>query len=507
MRSPAWLSGWYPDPCGCEQRNVRLPCFEKEPASTLLRRRLLLISYHFAPSTAVGALRWQKLGQLLAEAGWGMDVISAYPESGSTIDPAVAADLPAGIRIWQVPSPEPLFQWPEKAVARIKRRLSGTRSHDPNRLDKGRAERATGIRSSDISWNLLSGRTYFRFYFTLRDLFAGREWSRRIRRVGLQVIAGAHRSNGLSYSVIVTSGPPHAWHNAGAELSRRTGIPLVLDLRDPWSAAHTVHEYFATPLWLNNARRQERRVVEQADLIVANTRALQAVTAAHHPDAAARMITVMNGWDEDPVDVSLPEGARFRIGYAGVVYLGRDPRPLFRGLARAVHRLELQPQDLEVEFVGDVDQYGGMPMTEVARECGVAAFLKLRGRVDRRAALRFMSNCHMLVSLPWGDTMSVPAKIFEYMRFRAWLLVFAEQGSALADLLHGTGADVVDPRDEVAIEAAIVKRYQEFRGGEAPPPFAGIERFGRRYQAQLLIQALEETLAGRTESPAGRSAI
>jgi hypothetical protein len=146
-------------------------------------------------------------------------------------------------------------------------------------------------------------------------------------------------------------------------------------------------------------------------------------------------------------------------------------------------------------------------MTEVARECGVAAFLKLRGRVDRRAALRFMASCHMLVSLPWGDTLSVPAKIFEYMRFRAWLLVFAEQGSALADLLHGTGADVVDPRDEVAIEAAIVKRYQEFRGGEAPPPFAGIERFGRRYQAQLLIQALEETLAGGTEARAGRSGI
>src|SRR2546422_7800891 len=39
------------------------------------QHRLLLISYHFPPDPAVGALRWQKLARYAAERGWGLDVM------------------------------------------------------------------------------------------------------------------------------------------------------------------------------------------------------------------------------------------------------------------------------------------------------------------------------------------------------------------------------------------------------------------------------------------------
>src|SRR5829696_1724139 len=66
------------------------------------RPRLLLLSYHFPPGAAVGALRWQKLAGIAAERGWQLDVITLAPEEAVRPDPRRLAELPAGTRVWGV---------------------------------------------------------------------------------------------------------------------------------------------------------------------------------------------------------------------------------------------------------------------------------------------------------------------------------------------------------------------------------------------------------------------
>src|SRR5207247_4856908 len=77
------------------------------------RPRLLLISYHFPPDAAVGALRWQKLARYAAERGWGLDVITLDPACLARTDPTRTEDLPAGVRIYGIPA-RPV--WVERAV-------------------------------------------------------------------------------------------------------------------------------------------------------------------------------------------------------------------------------------------------------------------------------------------------------------------------------------------------------------------------------------------------------
>src|SRR3989442_148876 len=69
------------------------------------RARLLLITYHFPPDAAVGALRWQKLARHAAERGWGLDVIALHPAQVKSADPDRLADLPAGVRVYGIPLP------------------------------------------------------------------------------------------------------------------------------------------------------------------------------------------------------------------------------------------------------------------------------------------------------------------------------------------------------------------------------------------------------------------
>jgi len=98
----------------------------------------------------------------------------------------------------------------------------------------------------------------------------------------------------------------------------------------------------------------------------------------------------------------------------------------------------------------------------------------------------------MLSSLPLRTRMTLPAKLFEYTRFDAWLLVLAERGSATDELLRGTGADVVDPDDEAGMARVLRARFDEFRAGERPVALNRDGRFDRAKQSAHLFDMLDD---------------
>lgn len=114
----------------------------------------------------------------------------------------------------------------------------------------------------------------------------------------------------------------------------------------------------------------------------------------------------------------------------------------------------------------------------------------------RGDALKFLAADSMLLSLPQDSDLAVPAKIFEYMSFSAWLLVLARRGSATERLLRESGADVVDPGDLETLTQVIGDRFEQHRRGERPRPIAGDGRYSRRRQADALLGRIEQ-VAGR----------
>jgi len=84
------------------------------------------------------------------------------------------------------------------------------------------------------------------------------------------------------------------------------------------------------------------------------------------------------------------------------------------------------------------------------------------------------------------------SKIFEYMRYDAWLLALAERESATELLLRETEADVVSPDDVESIAEVLRSRYADHAAGRRPEPIARDPRFSRRAQAECLFEAIEE---------------
>lgn len=450
-------------------------------------RRLLLISYHFPPSTAAGALRWEKLAQHAARRGYGLDVVTQDPAELTERDDRRREALPVGTRITGVASPT---VWTTRAEATLsrwlaRRRLSG--GNGPRHPPSGIA-RAASLSPDAIRWSL-APRALLRGWWSTENWHRERAWA----------LAAASAAGRLvdpeRHVAILTSGPPHAAHRAAVGLAARAGLPLILDFRDPWSFPRRVPEHFASPMHFALAARAERRAIREAALVLANTDALRDALRAAFPARAEDIITVMNGFDEDGA-ASPPSRAadRFTVTYAGALYLDRDPRLFLRAAGRVVRELGLDPERFGIELLGTGETFGRASLRDIAGEEGVGEHLTIHARLPHAEVLAFLAGSTMLLNLPQDSPFAIPSKVFEYLQFPVWLLALAAPGTPTANLLRGTGADLVAPGDVDAMTAVLRRRVNAFLAGERPGRIAGADRFSRAAQATVFLDALEEVL-------------
>lgn len=435
------------------------------------RSRILLFSYHFPPGPGTGGARWAKFSSVLDESGWGLDVV--------TLDPSCMAD-PEWNRMERLPDHVRVIGARQERVwlERLEDRLGSLHSSvkENFRAASGSTDEEGGTDEYDLLpgmraipvealppiWS--SPRSLLRAYWSWVDHARQRAWIREALECAREIVdPKLHR-------LIVTTGPPHLSHAAGRALSEETGLPLVLDFRDPWKVTEVLQEHLASPAWLRVAEREEPRCVERASLIVANTDALRSRLASEYPAASDRTTTVPNGW-APPIgtDVEAPE--RFIIAYAGAIYLDRNPRALMKAIASLVRKRGLRLEELSVEFMGDMKELGPGLRTMADQE-NIADYVRLHDESPREEARRFLGRASVLVSLPQSQSLAVPSKIFDYMTLPAWIVAQSATGSATERLLRETRAEVVPPDDHRALRRALEDKYDEYTHHGRPAPLA-----------------------------------
>ncbi len=455
-------------------------------------RRLLLVSAHFPPSSAVGALRWEKMAHVAVERGWGVDVLCADPADAVSPDSSRLADLPPHVRVFTLPRYRPAagdgaveqllraaWAWRRQAAPGGAVQTAAAPASSAPRA-AGSTEQGVPREQALAPWQGVLGLR--RAYFSSRWQRSVEDAAASAAALGLRVADGSHR-------LVVTSGPPHFAHLAGASLSRSLGIPFVMDMRDPWSLGERFAVDLGSTVFARDSIRNERRAVAGASLVVCNTELASQALRGAHPDAASRVITVMNGADDEPLPAPTERGA-FVLAYAGAIYFDRDPAPLFRAIRRVVDDLGLSPSELRAEFMGPIDPSPDA-LHALALELGLTDYVRHHAARPRREALQFLANATMLVSLPQDTETAIPSKVFEYSRFDAWLLALARPGSATALVLDGSAADVVAPDDAERLASVIRRRVEEHRAGMRPVAVGGDGRFSRRRQATILFDRIE----------------
>lgn len=468
-----------------------MPFWEKRGSAAQDAHRLLLISYHFPPDITIGARRWEKLAHAVTARGWGMDVITCRP---SAIDAKRLDSLPEGVRVFGIADPEFISERLEQVLWRIYRavwpnkRLTATSAQTAQTASSPSSrERPESLDRSEIRASPRTPRELLRTYWAWLELTHGMRWAHHASALAERIIAtGVHEA-------VITSAPPHMSHEAGRLVSLATGLPFVMDMRDPWSLQPWLRESVASPLWYRRAEACESACIEQATLLVANTQPAHSALAAAYPGARDRILTVMNGSDDDPLPPHR-HSDRFTIGYAGTIYLDRDPLLLFRAAAKVIETEKLTPQQFGVDILGRFAAEEHLPLLGMATREGIADYVTVEPPRPQQAALEFLAGASMLVIFPGSNTLAIPAKVFEYIRFDSWLLTIAEPSSAIALLLRGSTADVVEPQVD-SVAAAITARYRDHVAGRRATRVAVDDRFSRAAQARLLLDAIAKVVS------------
>lgn len=399
-------------------------------------RRLLIITYYFGPDGPVGGLRWSGIAKYLTRLGWKVAVVTAdSPGNDASMGPHVEW-CP---RLWTFGDG---WRWV--------RRLAfgppvGAFPSAPAAADPAPPPRLLRQLGREVG-----------AFLTFPD--ESRGW---MLRAALRTRSLIRR---FQPHVVVSSGPPHSAHLVARLATIGSGVPWLMDLRDPWAGPlqkiWESHRRLGTRVFRALAPRLERLAVRAAQGIITNTQALADALAARYPGMP--VMRVPNGVDAE----CLPPPARDRypelgIAYTGTLYTGRDLGPVVQALRLFLdHHPEAAPAGARLRVAGRADAGYARAFYDAVAAAGIEQYVEVLGPLPRAEALTVVSRSRLAVVLAQQQDLQIPAKLYESVAMGIPTLVVAPAGSAAAVEGERVGAVVRDGTDVEGIACVLEERWR-----------------------------------------------
>jgi hypothetical protein len=395
-----------------------------------LNRRLLVLSFHAPPEAAVGGLRWAGLSRHMARRGWNVRVITGSPGADGVA-------TPEGLTVHVVPQRTTLQDHYRRWRTRHLVHQVAPYGSD-TRKTRGSVRPTGGSLRSNLA-DLLSFPDH------------GRGWM--IRTAG-----ATHKAvREWGPDVVVSTGPPHSAHLAAGIGLRGTGIPWVVDLRDPWVTPR--HDHAGTGWSLAVTRRLEASVFRRARAILTTTPELREVLRLHYP--AATVVWLPNGVDASRLPtraVHPPSG--LTVTHLGSVYFNRDPTPVLRAFAMFLARCPAAATaGARLRFVGSVSTGFRPVLEQTLARLGIGEHVEVTGTLPRERALAVLAGSTMALVLAQGQDVMVPAKLYEAVGMGLPTLVVTEADSATGREAERLGTAVHRPDDEAGMAATMERAW------------------------------------------------
>ena len=435
-----------------------------------------MISEKFPPFNQSGSARPFYFAKYLPEFGYAPQVIAARLLAREERDDSLLAELPPLVRVRRTP------RLLSPAVARLRA------------LAKGRTPAAAAASTA-------RGRAPSRPAAWAREVSGWLEWWSywELDWTALASLAGAWEARRQRPQLIWASGPHFRNFVVAARLAAVLRVPLVLDLRDPWT-----YGSLWNPLTARSARSEQawaQRVLAQATRIVFTSPLTLEAMSRRFPELRRdKLLTITNGFEDGPLDPLrgiATERCLFR--YIGVLNERRRPDVLLRAFARAAEDPEFRAAAC-LEFIGSAGGHEGK--VGLAPGCDV----HFRAQVSRTDSLRYMAGSDvnlLLQTISEGEDV-ISGKAFEYLRAGKPILGVVDPSGGDAWLLAETGAGQVVPwQDESAIAAALGAAFQRWKSGDRPAPRQDTSRYSRRALTGQLAALFDQILRDPTGA-AGR---
>ena len=401
-------------------------------------KKILILSYNFAPRQTVGVIRPTKLAQALAEAGNKVDVVCVKPFGNldHSFDEALTK-----LNITHI----------DKIIVEEKIRAAGQQPAPQSAPSQ--KKKKTLIQKAKTE---------------------AREILKITRSIGFakkfEALVKADKEKYSSYDACISSYGPIASHLCGLVMKKHCPkVKWIADFRDPMVVNLT------TPLTKGYRAGLQNKVCRKADSLVAVSNGYAARIFGEKYKSKSRVI--YNGFDRGDIDIDgiEPDGL-FSFTYLGALYGGkRDIRPLFDVLKELCDEGSIDKDDIVINYGGNNHHI----LRDQAAQFGLEDRICDHGMLPRQKSLELQASSRHLIHATWnekGENGVFPGKFLEYIMMGRSIISLVSGDVPDSEVtvvvkkagLGITYEEVTKNADRAALKEYILNDYKNYKAGKAP---------------------------------------
>jgi glycosyltransferase involved in cell wall biosynthesis len=346
-------------------------------------KKILVISFHFPPSTLVGGKRFAFLSKIFHQKKYEVNVLTVNEKYISPKDSALKF---GGIvhRTAMFPS----FNPREKKL--VKRTIN----------------------------------SLWRRYFCVIDPFSG--WILPALIKGLKLVKRK------DIDIIIATGPPFTAMVIGFLIAKISSRRLILDYRDPWTAeSGKVYDIFG----IRVRRQLEKAVVKYASAVVFCSHVMKENFLERYSKIPRKICHVVtNGFytRDDVRPLSIGEFAK-NVIYAGNFYGERKIKLIANAISKAIEQGIITKENFCLHVFGKICSEDRATISEY----GLQETVKEYSWVPYEKLIKFLKSADILFLISGSDVKyAIPFKFFDYLSVKRPILAVAPANSAVADIMH-----------------------------------------------------------------------
>ncbi len=426
---------------------------------------IIIISWHFPPSSEVAGKTDWRLARALALRGVRVRVITPPISEAPALDEAYGKPIPTGLDVERV---KPWWD-PVRSAVKWKHR---------RRAREGGDSRKPQARNSSVESEGWARRVVRALYFPDRAnrWIVPAAWAlRRLLREE-------------PTDLVISVSPVVSVHLA----ARLSGLPTSATRWYAWLHDPIVGNPFnnETGWAARTLEKIEAMIMRRADRVLVTTPALAARLKSRYSIVPPLVLPCSFAKEELAVTASSTHlGSRLELAHVGTLYGPRSPVPILESLARLRKSGQLADDAIRIRFVGSFEVPGEL-LGDTIERLGLSGVATAEPPVPQAVALQVLADADCGLLIAEGQPLQIPAKAYEYIGMRK--PIFAIADGATADLVTSNGIGIACTRDE--LDAALLSLVDAWRSGRFADFAAGLDAAWTQYEAGPLAQRVIDSL-------------
>ncbi len=414
-------------------------------------RRFLMIAPHFPPCKAVAAKRAMCFARHLPGYGWEPAVIALSEDVQR--DP-ILVPLTPEVPMYRHYRSGPIAWIEDHILTRFGGRGDRAVSVTKPSSEPPSAERAIS------PWQVLNPAHH------LRQL-KGLPFDRFARYIPTLIPGALRFLRAHRCEAIYATGGPFSSFILAHLLAKITGLPLILDLRDPYTV-DPIYTGRWSALGLKIARSLERRQMSRASAVILNTiTSRDAYIEAYRDIIPAERFTFIRNHFDPALFGPLPEppsaeGA-FRVIFFGHLTPIRNSCLFLDALRAFIDQRSLTPNEIKFYTLGDRTSQDG----EYTRELRLEEYVEALPWVPFTESRALLGTCDLLLDLTSErHYMRISGKLYDYLAAERPILCLSENPE-MTLIFEQTQAGTVVPND-ISLVTEALSMYYDMKRSNTP---------------------------------------